>query len=188
MSWKLKTAPSTEPVTLTEAKLHLKMDDITTDDDLITSLIKAARMACESYCNMGFISQTWEYGLDKFQNIDLNKYPVTAISVQYYDKDNTLQTLASSVYDTDYTNSPIRFRLGYNQTWPDTYKRMNAVIITATVGFTNAAAIPEDIKSAIKLMIGHLYANREAVVVGRIATDLPVGVKFLLDNYRSFVW
>lgn len=188
MSWKLATAPSTEPITLTEAKLHLKMDDITTDDDLITSLIKAARMSCESYCNMGFISQVWEYGMDKFHCVDLNKYPCSAVAVTYYDTNNALQTLSTSVYDVDLNNSPVRIRLAYNQTWPDTYKKLNAVKVSATIGWANAAAVPDDIKAAIKLMLGHLYANREAVVVGRIATDLPNGVKFLLDNYRSFVW
>ena len=126
--------------------------------------------------------------MDKLQNVDLNKYPISAVSVQYYDKNNTLQTLSTSVYDVDITNSPTRIRLGYNQEWPDTRERLNAVKITCTVGFASAAAVPEDIKAAIKLMIGHLYANRESVVVGRIATELPMGVKFLLDNHRSFVW
>ena len=189
MSWKLATAPATEPISLTEAKLHLKMDDITTDDTLITSLIKAARMYCEQYCNAGFVTQTWEYYLDRFPRvIELNKFPISAISIKYYDKDNVEQTLASTVYSVDMIDSPTRITLGENQTWPEIEGKLNAIKITATVGFGAAADVPDDIKAAILLMVGNLYANRESNVVGRMVTELPFGVKALLDNRRSFVW
>lgn len=189
MAWKLVTAPTTEPIDSTEAKLHLKMDDIATDDTLIASLIKAARLYCELYSNMGYITQTWEYTMDAFCNrIELNKYPISAVAITYYDAANQIQTLATSVYDTDLSNSPAVIQLAYNQTFPDTYKRLNAVKITCTVGYGAASAVPDDIKAAIKLMLKHLYENREAVAVGKIATELPLGVKALLDNRRSFVW
>lgn len=190
MSWKLKTAPTTEPVSLSEMKLHLKMDDISSDDTLISSLIAAARSACESYTNMGFISQEWTYALDRFPStIFLNKYPLDSVdSVQYYDSANTLQTLDSSYYDVDLQNSPGRISLAWNYTYPEIYNRINAVIVTVTIGYANAAAVPEDLKAAIKLLVAHLYENRESVMVGRMVTELPMGVKFLLSKYRSFVW
>ena len=63
----LSAAPATEPITLTEAKLWLKVDD-STDDDLITALIIAARQACEDYTHRSLITQTWQMTLDRFPN------------------------------------------------------------------------------------------------------------------------
>ena len=45
--------------------------------------------------------------------------------------------------------------------------------------------IPEQIKSAIKLTIGHLYKHREDVVVGAGGSELPLGSKYLLDFYKQ---
>ena len=45
--------------------------------------------------------------------------------------------------------------------------------------------IPEQIKSAIKLTIGHLYKHREDVVVGAGGSELPMGSKYLLDFYKQ---
>jgi len=191
MSWKLKTAPATEPVSLSEMKLHLKMDDISADDSLITSLITAARMNCERHCNMGFIKQYWTYTSDKLENMFyLNKYPVSDIvEIKYYSSaGNELTTLDPDLYDVDLQNAPARISKAWNATYPEIYTRINAVQIEIEIGYANAAAVPDDIKAAIKLLVAHLYENRESVVIGRMVNELPMGVKYLLSNYRSFVW
>src|SRR4051794_4197557 len=59
------TPPSVEPVTLAEAKLHCKVD-FTDDDALITSLIAAARMVCETRLRQALVTQTWVLYLDSF--------------------------------------------------------------------------------------------------------------------------
>jgi uncharacterized phiE125 gp8 family phage protein len=143
-------------------------------------------MYCEQYCNAGFITQTWEYYLDRFPRwIELNKFPVSAISsIKYYDKSNVEQTLSNTVYSLDLVSSPIRITLADNQSWPETYTRLNAVKITMIVGYGAAADVPDDIKAAIKLMLGNLYVNREGNVIGRMVTEMPLGVKALLDNRR----
>lgn len=61
----LVTAPSIEPVTLTEAKDFLRVTG-TDDDDLITSLIVAARTNAESYTRRAFITQTWKLLRDEW--------------------------------------------------------------------------------------------------------------------------
>lgn len=42
------------------------------------------------------------------------------------------------------------------------------------------------VTAAVLLMAGHLYANREAVVVGTGSAALPLSVQFLIAPYR--VW
>jgi hypothetical protein len=40
------------------------------------------------------------------------------------------------------------------------------------------------VRAACLLILGHLYANREDVVTGTIATELPMGFRSLLMPYR----
>lgn len=42
------------------------------------------------------------------------------------------------------------------------------------------------IRSAILLMVGHWYENREAVIVGTSASELPLAVERLLHPYRVY--
>lgn len=43
---------------------------------------------------------------------------------------------------------------------------------------------PHPIKQAVRLLVGHFYNNREAVVSGPVF-ELPVGVKMLLAPWRD---
>lgn len=65
MALKLTTAPTTEPVTLAEAKAHLRVD-VADDDLLITNLITAARVHAENVCRRAFVTQKWDLYLDSF--------------------------------------------------------------------------------------------------------------------------
>ena len=54
MSWQITVEPATEPITLVEAKAHLRVD-FSDEDTYIDTLIVAARRYCEAYCNRVFI-------------------------------------------------------------------------------------------------------------------------------------
>lgn len=59
------TAPSVEPVSLIEAKAHLRVD-VTDDDGYISALIVAARQAAETITRRALITQSWAVTLDQF--------------------------------------------------------------------------------------------------------------------------
>lgn len=65
MPIKLNTQPAVEPVSIDEAKLHLRVthDD---EDTLIATLISAARLHAENYCRRAFVTQKWDLYLDAF--------------------------------------------------------------------------------------------------------------------------
>jgi hypothetical protein len=71
------TPPATEPVSLIEAKEHLRVDG-NDDDMLILSLIAAARQYAELICRRVFITQTWKLALDAFPS------PASALSGATY--------------------------------------------------------------------------------------------------------
>lgn len=50
----------------------------------------------------------------------------------------------------------------------------------------HALVLDDDMVTAMLLLIGHWYANRESVVVGSISTELPMAVAALIDPYRHY--
>lgn len=65
----LVTAPTVEPVTVTEAKLFARIDT-TADDSIVNDLIAAARKRCEQWRGRAFLTQTWNLFLDTFPHKD----------------------------------------------------------------------------------------------------------------------
>lgn len=185
-TYQVITAATTYPVSLTEAKSHLKIDT-NADDTYIESIIKAATQLCEEYTNRFFIDTVIEQYASNFAELQtLFKSKVSAVAhVKYYDSDNTLQTLSATVYDTQLNYEPSQIQLADGQSFPDITKRNDAVLVRYTVGYGSSASdVPEIIKQAILLTIGNFYQNRNSVVIGRIATELPQNVKWLLDTYK----
>jgi uncharacterized phiE125 gp8 family phage protein len=184
-TYQVITPASTYPVSLTEAKSHLKVDT-TADDAYITSIIKAATQLSEEYTNRFFINTVIDQTCSDFAQLQtLFKSKVSAVAhVKYYDSDNSLQTLSATVYDAQLNYEPSQIQLAENQSFPRITSRNDAVVARYTVGYGTASDVPEIIKQAILLTIGNFYQNRNSVVVGRIATELPMNVKWLLDTYK----
>ena len=184
-TYQVITAASTFPVSLTEAKSHLKVDT-SADDTYITSIIKAATQLSEEYTNRFFIDTVIEQTCSSFADLQtLFKSKVSAVaSVKYYDSDNSSQTLDSAIYDVQLNYEPSQIQLADGKSFPSITKRNDAVVSKYTVGYGTASDVPEIIKQAILLTIANFYQNRNSVVVGRIATELPMNVKWLLDTYK----
>ena len=177
---KIATAAADTPVTLTEAKAHLRYD-LTTEDTLITTLIKVATEYAEKRLSRALITQTWDLYLEDFpaeDTIILPFPPLQTIShVKYYDKNNILQTWASSNYDVDSIREPGRIvQSATGAGYPNTYDRPNAVNIRFVAGYGAASTnVPETIRAGIKLLISHLFENREGITVGAaLASQIPI--------------
>jgi len=190
MGYKLKTAPTIEPITLAEAKIHLKVDSDTTDDLLISALISAAREACEKYTGRVFIEQSWEYVFEDFKDdeIELDNPPLISVtSLTYKDISGVTETIATSVYDVDTHSYPGSIFLKFGQLWPLVQDVENAIMVTYKAGYgATAASVPASIMAAMLLIIGHLYENREDVITGRQVNELPKGSKYLLDPFKVY--
>lgn len=186
---KVTTEPSEEPITLAEAKLHLRVD-ATADNDLITSMVKAARQWCESYQNRSYITQTITLKMDAFpcdgdylEIIVPRPRLVSVTSVKYYDTDGVQQTLSDSVYDVDVFSEPGRIGLAHAQSWPGVRGDLNGIEIIYVAGYGAAADVPDRIKHAIKLIVGHLYEHREQDYEATL-TEIPFSAKSLLSVDR----
>lgn len=191
MALELYTGPTVEPLTATEAKQHLRVDH-TDDDTLIESLIKAARRSAEVFQGRSYLTQTWKMYLDTFpcdKCIYLPFPPLQSVSsITYIDGNGDVQTLATSQYQVDAKSQPGRVILEPGYSWPATESgRVNAVIITFVAGYgATSASVPENIRHAIRLILGDMYTQRENTVVGSSVNQIPQSAKILLWQDRNF--
>ena len=195
MALRLITAPAAEPVTLTEAKAHLRVDH-TDEDALISALISAARTYCEQFTARAFVSQTWELVIDEFptSEIMIPLPPLQSVeSIKYDDSDGNEQTLGALDYDVDTVSQP-GWVVPVTTGWPtSTWDGINAVRIRFVAGYDPgtdspidlAANVPQSIKAAILLHVGQFYDQREDIVVGTVVNRVPTGgIEHLLRQFR----
>ena len=180
-------APAVPLLTIDEVKAHLRVDHAD-EDALIYGLIDAAAAHLDGYSGImgrALITQTWAVDFPTFTNrINVPLGPIQSATIQYYDSLNTQQTLATSVYAVLNDGLGPYVTLRYNQQWPQTYTRDDAVRITWVAGYGTAAAVPAAIRAAALLLIGHWYEHRSAVNVGNITSTLPFAVDALLAPFR----
>lgn len=184
------SSPAEEPLTLGEAKLHLRMDH-DADDTLIAGLIVVAREHAEAFCRRPFVSRNYQATFSKFPGRGLPLVlPVPGVSavstVTYAD---TTNATVSMVAGTDYrlVRGPTHHTLELppNLTyWPLTALRGDAVTVSYTAGYGFAADVPRGVRAAMLLLVGHLYENREAVSKDA-GSELPLGMQAILFPFRS---
>lgn len=179
---RVTTSPVQEPVSIAEAKAHLRVT-WGDEDGLIGNLIKAAREMVESDAEISLLPQTLTWYIDAFPawEICLRRPPVNSISsITYLDQDGTSQTLSASDYRFDGYSRPARITPAYNEEWPDTYQVTNAVTIVAAAGYTSVSEIPQLAKQAVMMLVSHWYRNRDSV-----SQTMTYDVKLSYDSILS---
>lgn len=188
MSVKVITPAATYPVTLAQARTHLRItpygDPLAhPDDDYIsTFLIPSATAWVEQYIDRALITQTVELAINEFtERVYLPLGNVQSVTTVKALVDGVETTVSTDVYGlNDYSQSAYLY-LKNEQVWPDIDSVDNAVKVRYVVGYLS---VPAPIISAIYLLIGHLYENRQQNVSGVSLTELPMGICTLLQTYR----
>lgn len=163
MAIKIINPPSVEPITLEEAKQHLRVDG-NDDDSLIMSLIKQAREWCENFQNRKYITQTLEFVLDTFPNgnaIVFNSCsPIQKVeSIKYYDENRQEYLFDESNYIADLDGFVNRVVLNRGKHWPKIeFQSVNTVRVRVVAGYGDTLdKVPETVKWAIILQMKLLY-------------------------------
>tara|TARA_Y100000310_G_scaffold260344_1_gene269225 strand:- start:69 stop:644 length:576 start_codon:yes stop_codon:yes gene_type:complete len=186
MSLVVSSDPATDPVTVAEAKSHMRVD--TSDDDtLIGGLVTGATLYAQTYTGRAFVTQTLELRIDEFPTteIRLPKSPSQSVtSIQYVDTDGDTQTWSSGDYVVDVNSKPARVRPAVDEDWPNARVQMDAVTVTFVAGYGAASDVPEGIKLAIKHLVAHWYENREGSTVDMQVHLVPLAIDALLTQYR----
>ena len=189
MNLKIITDVVTEPLTLTEVKSHIRVE-ATDENSYINSLITVAREFCETVTRRALATQTLELILDNFPRgnyLELPKSPVQSVeSIKYKDSSGIETSWDSNYYIADIDKVPAIITPAYGVNYPSFVPYpTGAVRIRYIAGYTTD--IPQSIKQAMLLLIGHLHEHREETTEKALSI-MPIGIKALLTPYKLWGW
>lgn len=185
------TPPSDRAVELETAKRHLRVDH-DHDDAYIEDLIDSAVAYCETLSQTAFMRQTLRLTLGCFpasEMIKLPKGPVHAIAeVEYDTADEVGIVMDADDYRLAKTTPALVLRTS-GASWPSATKGPGSVRVTYEVGLDDAASLPPQCRQAVLLVVGHWYANREAVAQGNVGREVEMGVRALMQQvWPGYIW
>ncbi|MCF6199470.1 MAG: head-tail connector protein [Hyphomicrobiaceae bacterium] len=188
MALLLTSGPVLEPVSLVEAKDHLRVDHAD-EDVLISSLITAARIHLETHLGLAFITQQWSLVLDQWPagaDVSLPLSPVQAVSaLTLYNADDASSVVASSRYALDAISQPARLVWRDGVVRPMPGRSYNGIDISFSAGFGSLAFdVPQPLRQAILLLTAHWYERREPVGLAGEVREIPQMVLMLTNSYR----
>ncbi len=179
----LLTPPAIEPLTLSEAKAHLRLDG-SNEDALISNLIVAARQMCEEMTGRSLIQQSWRLWLDANPPalIVLPRPPLLSIAqVNVFAEDDTSSLVSAADYFVDTQSQPARIALKSGAQWGRSVRAQNGLRIDYLAGYGAAAsAVPMALRQAMLGQIAHLFEQRGDAA----AAALPPSVAALYQAYR----
>lgn len=201
---RLITDVAVEPITLAEARDHLRVDTygvgsppetVSDDDAWIDAMLPAARGYCEEYLGRALAPRTMEYVGSAFPTVCVSDGPAFVLpfgpvqsitSITYTDSDGDPQTVADADYELDAISVPSRAILTYGASWPTARSSAGSVRVRYVTGYSTPGespqvhVLPGMARAAILIFLAHLYENREAVAASSLA-EVPLGVQALLD-------
>jgi len=153
-------------VALESAKLHLRVDG-TDEDALIGVYIAAAEQSAIALLDRGVYADGTALGVAKAAApAELAAATATytaAIAAAQALTDATEQAAATQAAEYAYLRAQVAYR-----------QAMDGIVVNDTI------------KSAVLLIVGHLYAHREDVVAGVPVAKLPNGAEWLLAPYKVY--
>lgn len=185
----LLAGPATEPVSLLQAKAFLRVDD-SAEDNLISTLIAAARIHVESVTGRALIEQTWRVVLDDWPVDRIVKLPVaplmslTLITAYDAEGNGTAVSLAEVLPETNV--APARLFLPRSFDEAPLLRARQAIEIDYVAGFGDEADdVPSALTQAILALVGYWFEHRDAVVMAGSGAVVPAGFDRLLSPYRQ---
>ncbi|QEL23038.1 hypothetical protein FQV39_11010 [Bosea sp. F3-2] len=177
--------PTAEPVTLTEARQFLRLD-LNDEDDLLATLITAARLMIEAAAGRCLIEQPWRIVLDRWPGNGEIRLPLSPIArieaARVYDVLGAPQPVAAAALTLDRSADPPLVRV--TGELPEIGRNHGAIEIDIVAGYgATAAAVPAPLRQAVLILAARWFEER-GDVASRDARALPSAVAALVAPFR----
>lgn len=180
MGYRIIIPPADEPITLGEAKAHLRVF-VADDDALILGYVKAARCALEARLNRVLMPQVVEAAVYQVGDTVFPVLPARGvISISYTDTAGVVQPLDPSYYVFAGYSEPPWLGPSFGSTWPAA-QTGTPYVIRYEAGYEDADSVPAALKQWILLALGAFYEQRSAVVAGVSVSPLP-------EDFMHWLW
>lgn len=175
---------------LADLKRHLRVD-VADDDDLILELIGVAQEVVEAETDFVLTPRDVVATFDCFdQCMRIAAWPITAVSeVAYVAPDGTAALVSDAGFSLINSSRPAVLQAAAGSTLPCAAPRRGSINVILQAGYASPDDVPKRVKQAIRLLVGHFYVNREAVVVDirAVAVQLPLAVDLLLRRLQRWI-
>ena len=182
------TPPAEDPVTLAETREWLRVDG-TDQDTMIATLITAATEWAEGYTRRAFVDRDLDITFSNFPLVGVDLYlpfpPATALTaLTYVDGDGVAKVFDIADTTLEALTGLLRVNGDAVEDWPQSVFSVNALY---TGGFGDAAAVPEEVKTAIKIAVAQMFEIRVDQTFGAQASKPQTKASMtLLQHFR--VW
>lgn len=188
MSLVMTSPPAAEPVTVADAKAHLRIDG-SDEDVLIASLLLTSRLHIETALSLALITQSWTLRLDGWpcrRDIELPLAPLRAVDeVRVKNASGTAVVVPPESYLVDLAARPARL-IWNNVTPPAPQVPANGIEIDLTAGFgASGDSVPAPLKHAILMLMAHWYEHRDPQEIGGDGARIPAAVGELINPFRT---
>jgi uncharacterized phiE125 gp8 family phage protein len=188
MALALTSGPAEEPVSVSEAKAHLRLDG-TAEDILVASLIVTSRLHIEAALGLALITQGWRLTLDRWPEGGEVRFPLRPVqgidAVTVHAADGAPSVISAESYLLDGQGLVPRL-VPRDGKWPAPGLAVNGIEIEFTAGLADAAAsVLQPIRHALLLLVAHWYEHRDPLEIGSAASTIPAAVSDLLRPYRE---
>jgi uncharacterized phiE125 gp8 family phage protein len=182
-SIQILTPPASLPISLDEAKEHLRVT-FNDEDTFISRLIGSATERVENLTGRALIDREVKVSQRLFYpSWKLPLYPFKSeTELTYYDEEaNALQTVDAGAYSVTNFFPYGCFVNMMGDTLPSVYDRQDGVSFTYVAG---EETIPQSLLHAILLLVGDGYERREEAISGTIIARIPEGVNSLIRPWK----
>lgn len=184
----MTSPPGVEPVTVADAKAHMRIDH-DSEDVLIASLVLTSRLHIETALSLALITQSWMITLDRWPQgpiVELPLAPLQSVTnVRVRDAAGNTATVPDTAYLVDMASRPPSI-VWNNAPRPVPGTAANGIEIDISVGFgDDATSVPAPLKHAILMLTAHWYEHRDPGEIGSETARIPDAVSSLINPFRT---
>ena len=167
---------------------QIREDATDEEDDLWDAYLVAAVEQVETDSRRVLLPQSWRLSLDAYPCdgvIEVRRCPLVSVDAfEVKNADGDWVTVDPENYEVDTESEPGRIVKAVSGVWPCPATNLNGIRITMTLGYSDAFAIPEVAKQAIRFLVGHWYRNRSPVSMGGTGAEIPITFTNLITRLK----